>query len=501
MNITQLFFERENLNKVFMFINLTVMRKLFALLLLAVFSVSVLYSQSRPESLRLKLLQEIQSKSVFSPEINVHRLNESTGAFRTPVYSYATQMRLDSLVGMFYEDGFVVYRDKEAYAYDNNDNLSEESWYGYDDEAGVYVSDGKNVYQFDASNRLVKKSSLEAEETGEWMEVSRTEYSYNASGQLSSEVSSYIDNETGVLTNRYRTDYAYNGAGRLTSTTNLQYYKAFSAWETERKSEYLYNVTGLLIEIRSFRNTEFQSISWERTDGTEMTYDAVGNMLTRKYYTWNILTDQPVYSSQSNYAYDNANRRIESIWESLDEDSKYKEQMQYDNHGNLTTIIESDWENASWVVSFKVEIGYDIQYSKSDLILPLWLKEEDDLIFENKISNYSFYTIEGDDQWIMEGVYHFHYSEKAPSATDAVVLQDIRLVQNPVDDMLMFAVKNDGANGVLSVVDMQGRVLVSKSLSSEVDTLEIDVQFLSPGLYLYQIYGNNAPVSGKFIKR
>ena len=83
----------------------------------------------------------------------------------------------------------------------------------------------------------------------------------------------------------------------------------------------------------------------------------------------------------------------------------------------------------------------------------------------------------------------------------ADVTSSIRVIPNPVQSLITFTVeKGDGTINAIEIYSTNGVQILNSTSDSNQILSTLDVEFLSPGIYIYRIWVNNSPVMGKFVK-
>jgi hypothetical protein len=73
---------------------------------------------------------------------------------------------------------------------------------------------------------------------------------------------------------------------------------------------------------------------------------------------------------------------------------------------------------------------------------------------------------------------------------------------NPVENIINIPLGRTSGNLQIQLFKADGRKVFDKAESSSGNIVNLDVKFLPPGIYIYQISSQNRPIaSGKFIKR
>ena len=86
-----------------------------------------------------------------------------------------------------------------------------------------------------------------------------------------------------------------------------------------------------------------------------------------------------------------------------------------------------------------------------------------------------------------------------------IAVGKVNLVQNPVSDVLRLTLKSEEnitTSGVITVLDLNGKVTSTHQVAIEngVNTYELDVQSLKPGIYLLQLRAGHMSQTLKFVK-
>jgi hypothetical protein len=76
----------------------------------------------------------------------------------------------------------------------------------------------------------------------------------------------------------------------------------------------------------------------------------------------------------------------------------------------------------------------------------------------------------------------------------------ISILQNPVRDVLTINLSNISGAGTLRIIDMQGKVLASRSFAAGAYTQNLDVSGLAVGTYLLQLNSGDEQITERFVK-
>ena len=111
------------------------------------------------------------------------------------------------------------------------------------------------------------------------------------------------NSETSQWENSSKSEYTYDANGNITVYLYYDLNTIISQWENSYKSEYTYDTNGNpTVGIYSDWNSE--TSQWENSSKSEYTYDANGNPTVEIYSDWNSETSQWENSYKSEYTYD-----------------------------------------------------------------------------------------------------------------------------------------------------------------------------------------------------
>lgn len=101
------------------------------------------------------------------------------------------------------------------------------------------------------------------------------------------------------------------------------------------------------------------------------------------------------------------------------------------------------------------------------------------------------------------GIWDFNVDDSGVNVNDlALVKNNLKIYPNPVDDRLtMEHPKSADGEGIVTIMDVQGKVLFNKKLHAISEKTELDIAFLKAGSYYIMLQTKHEKSSGKFIKR
>jgi hypothetical protein len=388
----------------------------------------------------------------------------------------AEKQRLDYYISVNWnsEKGKWENSSKSEYTYDANGNITVYLYYDLNNFISQWENSYKSEYTYDTNgNPTVGIYSDWNSETSQWENSSKSEYTYDANGNPTVEIYSYWNSETSQWENSSKSEYTYDANGNPTVEIYSDWNSETSQWENSSKSEYTYDANGNpTVEIYSDWNSE--TSQWENSSKSEYTYDANGNPTVEIYSDWNSETSQ---------------------WE-----NSYKSEYTYDANGNPTVEIYSDWnsETSQWENSYKSEYTYDLTYSLSDLILPDldWFAPDYSNLIANKPVDYISYDYI-DGNWVNDRKRTYHYSTVNVSSVSSLSTEGYSIYPNPALDVLNFSFTSNIKVATFDLYDTHGRKLISKAITNKE---QLNLEGLNSGIYLYHLNLDGLRQCGKLIK-
>ena len=211
---------------------------------------------------------------------------------------------------------------KDEWKYDSNRNkLSEESYYGWENNNWKGRSNGKNIYEYDAAKNITKRI-MYTWSSGTWVESTKTETAYDGSNKADEAVYSW---KNGAWAGTSRTSKTWE-SGKTTEEIIWKWNN--DAWEWNTKTQYIYSGSNIC---------EQTPLKWDGTqwigNGTKWkkTFVFTNKIETQINYSWN--TDKWVESTK-----DSTKWISSSLSESI---SSYK------------------WNDGNWIGTKKVRNTYN----------------------------------------------------------------------------------------------------------------------------------------------
>lgn len=373
-----------------------------------------------------------------SNKVSITRASRSSGI---------SKQTFDSIEYLGYDSIAQQWKTVSRYIMKYNDKGFQSSgiyYEWYDNAFGPYAQE---EFLYDSFGRLVemKYTSL----VGDDNVGNLVKYQYNAFGLLIADTTLQFHDQA-----RYLTEYEYGPKQELIKETNLSYNAYNSTWYWQNATKYTYNALGqrdTAITYNIYSNDKWYLIS---------NYNIDGYKVKQTEYFINDSTRQLQYSDE--YIYDEGGNLIKQFFYSFGQ--------------SLDTLDER----------YMTEFVSDFTVLKENLV---WPKEIAD-IFNYKLIDLIEYRY-------VRGQWEPYYKAKLYYSGDEVTQSLDQTAENVSwydfqNCVLHLPVQSPGK---LQVYDLQGRLALQQTTSSE-----ISLQHLSPGFYTYLWLADGQQKQGKILR-
>ena len=139
--------------------------------------------------------------------------------------------------------------------------------------------------------------------TGDWNLLSQTDYEYNNSGHLTTEIMSTWSPDSNKLIASSKKEYYFNAEGKVDSTTNYFRVPVINQWQANTATKYMYSSEGDAEEHITY-SRDFMTQAWTKTTKTELHFNAEGNQYLRNEYNWDPEADAWLITTKDSTVYE-----------------------------------------------------------------------------------------------------------------------------------------------------------------------------------------------------
>ena len=234
-------------------------------------------------------------------------------------------------------------------------------------------------------------------ETSQWVNSDKSEYTYDANGNLTVRIYSYWNSGTSQWVNSDLEEYTYDANGNPTVRIYSGWNSETSQWVNSDKYEYTYDANGNpTVEIYSLWNSE--TSQWENSDKSEYTYDlsyGLNDLILPNldYFVpdySNLIVNKPVDFINYNY--------IDGSWVNVWKGTYYYSTVNVTSVSDLSKQVYSIYPNP--VLD---RLNFNIQHSNNTFTFELYDSQGRKLISKEIINN-SQLNLEG----LTKGIYLYN---------------------------------------------------------------------------------------------
>ena len=442
------------------------MKSTFTLFVVLLFAVSLfgqpVKNQQQSENLRdnaIKILKKITN---------------NTGVFKSPFNSSKdSKQAMDSLIyEEFSESNGWYYSAKETYTWNENGQQAGQTFSANVNENREWFPYHKEDYTYDNQNKLTMILTQERDIGIDWMNISKTEFTYD--GSTVTVIMNYFIPDSSQWVAYWKYEYLFNDNGAVTEITIFINGNVRENWVNGEKMKYFYNDNGNLTqEIDLKWNAEEND--WDNNYKNDYTYDEGGFLESAFFTDWNKTTSEWVNDSKS--------------------------ELTVDEYGNIVEYINWSWdsEGNDYYTEDKGVYVYNNDFSYNQLLIPdsylgyFYIFE--DVLYNHMLVSEEYFEA-SDNDWDEDSRTTYYYSEHNTSGVDFNKAGEALAYPNPATDFFSIDLNNGQQSALVEIYDISGRIVFSKIIESK---QPISLAGFEPGIYLYKIIGDNTSKRGKLI--
>jgi len=420
-------------------------------------------------------------------------------------YTFIHNYTCREFTTMLWDVLFWTNNMRKEYTYDENFNVLSEEYQFWD--GAEWAGFTKNVFTYNHENQVVSNTTLDFDNiSGQWKLRGRMINEYNSNDELI--VLMYQSATSGTWTNLFRDLYMYDDSSNLISSSYQQWDNS-NNWKNFSKHEYTNNPLNLPVSDTSFswnsglsqwrydklstfeynpsgkqtRRFEFTwnslSTLWENNFRWVSEYDANMNQLSYSVESWDNTLSQWIGTSKDLYTYDSAGNMISDIyqvWESTTSSwySFSRVENTYDANNNRVLFTETRWDGAFWLNFYKRIYTYDAN--------------------NNEILNEYFGW--NSSSWTgIDRLFSYYESFDDHNSINEINTQKEAIIYpNPACSLITF--KNDAHINSIDIFNFSGLKVFTSLPDQKMITL--NVGNFQPGIYFVRLKTSDGIFNGKF---
>ncbi|MFT4684458.1 MAG: hypothetical protein ACJA2M_002326 [Polaribacter sp.] len=367
--------------------------------------------------------------------------------------SFFGQVKLTSSLSEYEDGGVWKKSSKTEYSYDDNGNVTVETYLSWDSTSSQWLPLDKSSYTYNADN---KATVVLNEYLGSDSEQFRTNYTYNTNGDLILMLDEDWNGSAWV--NSYKFDLTYTN-NRLSGGTSYDWNGTdWGFGDDAYKLTINYNANGT---ISSFNSYAWDETNWVSSDRTIFSYNGSNNLILQDGQTWN-----------------------GTAWM-----SDYKSEYSYDTNGNLIEEKESYLESGSFVTGYEQTATFNTAELMSSYINPFKDKTGIDYLTEpNGIVNKILSKTGGNYDRTT-----YNYGDTTANVNN-FSLVNFALYPNPATSVLNI----DDNNFTIKNIDIYN--VLGEKIGTSIKSL-INIEKLVNGVYVVKVQDDKGNIATKrFVK-
>lgn len=235
--------------------------------------------------------------------------------------TYDSRGNITSSTNVVVYGGFSLGTSKYTAMYDANNHQTEYITYTWDFLSTSWVPATKNVIVYTNGKKMSDTNYTWVSATSTWKLNSKTDYSYDANGYLTGEITSKVNSSTNLLENDVKYVFMNDAAGRDTLSTEYKWTSNTSTWNLFGKTVMTYVPNGAPATVTSYQWNSGASL-WEGLFRSVYAFAANSSLTSVVSYMW-----------------DNNS----SVWGEFT-----KSEFQYNANGNVSVNTTFMWSTNAW---------------------------------------------------------------------------------------------------------------------------------------------------------
>lgn len=383
-----------------------------------------------------------------------------------------------------------------SYSYDANGNIISEV-----DELfqnNTWVNDWKGMYAYDTAGNLILKTE-QTWVSGAWENLWKDTITFDSSGREFTRTLQTWNNSVWENYNKWIS--SYDSAGNIDIYTSYQWVN--NAWVSSRRYSYSYDNNGNMLTKLIEQWTTSQ---WTNSYHYTYTYDGNDNMLTYLEKQWN--TTNTVWDSTEKwtmtYTGNNMFTRLVEKWQNGSWKNIEKRTNTYDASGNLLTRIIEKWQTNVWINFSKFSFTYDGNGNSETGKYETWKNGS-----WHKNNNYSLWLYYSNSSQIFDFYSNYHRYETTYRKSGNTDLPDfinntinISVYPNPATDIISVSLNQKHFEKTVilkaSVYSLQGRFLFGQNIKKE--NTNLNISKLAKGMYFLKVECAEGIAVRRFVK-
>ncbi len=337
-----------------------------------------------------------------------------------------------------------------------------------------------------------------------WVNSSRTLYSYenvNMNDRLITSL--YESNYGNGLETSSKTDYTYDANGNLTSEINYTWDAAQETWINNLKKSSTYNADNKLVSILS---EIWVNNAWQNSSQQTQTYDASGFLVHVELQTWNQNNWQNL--TQYDLVNNAGGKVIQSTFEAWSSGNWIPESRfnyTYTAFGAVETNVEEHWTSGSWVNYLRQTLTYDAGELVLTKLSESWngtqwgnIMHIDYFNFGSSVNEFivrSWNATTSSWENTLKATYAYLY---IVTGLEELAANPVEVYPNPAHD-LVYVKFGKATQANIQVLDLSGKIVTQIEAGGVIHA--IDISEMADGVYSVVVNADGKREVRKVVKK
>jgi hypothetical protein len=378
---------------------------------------------------------------------------------------------------------------------------------GWNNITNTWVGSNKNESEFGDQKELLKKTNFVWNSSlADWGYQDKEEYQYGDNGKQLLMMGYFWNAEDNTWSTGRKVEDSYNELDSLVTEVTSYWNSYDSSWTSFLKFEFTYDTTTV---TRWYNNWNSNSSAWDLTSKRETTRDMNGRTILEIYYKHDVITDLWTGTAKNVTVYDNHGNQTSVIsytWDPVGNNwlEVEKTDSQFDGEDHRIQQITSSWNTgtSAWDVTYRLDVTYNANgdmETLSDYMYDYSIGSRTEYFFNEDGIKVSFKQYDGSyDNWTLFGKGYYYWTPATVTETIDIHPDkgSISIFPNPVGGS--FRAAGFEGKATFFIYDIRGQIVFNKEISQN---QEIDISYLTEGLYLVKVYSAGGNQQLKLIKR
>jgi len=230
------------------------------------------------------------------------------------IYTYDGNNLIEQIKN-WWDDYYILWLpiSKHSFTYSNYNQIAQKSDFKWSQSQNDWTNDSMITYVYNDFQQLSEVNvQVWSDYFNMWENNSQTIYSYN-SGNIEKQTFSIWDFDYLIWDERIITNFVYDGSNRISEKSLMTKNSLYANWVNYSKTEYTYNLNGL-IESEIYFNWSIPEDNWIETYKMSYTYDNDLKLILKTVfnYDWYYMEWWNLY--QTTYDYNNPSEIVATTY-------------------------------------------------------------------------------------------------------------------------------------------------------------------------------------------